>query len=316
MANRSKLTSILLAVSAVLVCACGERKAEPEATSGSAAANVDALRLKNAGSDPDNWMSHGRTYAEERFSPLTEINDSNVQKLGLAWYFESDSTVGTEATPLVVDGVMYTTGTWNVLHAIDAATGEEIWRYDPQPPRHWIRYTCCGPINRGAALWNGRVYFGTIDGRLIAVDAGTGKLAWQVQTTDPDQPYSITGAPRVVKDKVIIGNGGAEFGVRGYVTAYDAATGEQAWRFYIVPGNPADGFESPVMEMAAKTWNGEWWIAGGGGTAWDSFSFDPELDLLYIGTGNGSPWSRDLRSPGGGDNLFLCSIVAVRSRRR
>ncbi|HSD69087.1 MAG TPA: PQQ-binding-like beta-propeller repeat protein, partial [Woeseiaceae bacterium] len=188
----------------------------------------------------------------------TEINDGNVKQLGLAWYFESDSTVGTEATPLVVDGVLYTTGTWNVLHGIDAASGEEIWRYDPQLPRHWIRYTCCGPINRGAALWKGRVYFGTIDGRLMAVDAATGKLAWQVQTTDPDKPYSITGAPRVVKDKVIIGNGGAEFGVRGYVTAYDAESGAEAWRFYIVPGNPADGFESPLMEMAAKTWNGEW----------------------------------------------------------
>jgi PQQ-dependent dehydrogenase (methanol/ethanol family) len=312
MANRSRLTSFVLAVSVLLVCACSERKAEPEATSVSHAAHVDAARLNDAGSDPDNWMSHGRTYAEERFSPLTEINDGNVQDLGLAWYFESDSTVGTEATPLVVDGIMYTTGTWNVLHAIDAATGEEIWRYDPKLPRHWIRYTCCGPINRGAALWKGRVYFGTIDGRLIAVDAATGKLAWQVQTTDPDKPYSITGAPRVVKNKVIIGNGGAEFGVRGYVTAYDAATGGEAWRFYIVPGNPADGFESPAMEMAAKTWNGEWWVAGGGGTAWDSFSYDPELDLLYIGTGNGSPWSRELRSPGGGDNLFLCSIVAVR----
>jgi len=201
---------------------------------------------------------------------------------------------------------------FNANGELDAATGAELWRYDPKLPRYWIRYTCCGPINRGPAVWKGRVYFGTIDGRLIAVDAVTGTLAWEVQTTDPDQPYSITGAPRVVKDKVIIGNGGAEFGVRGYVTAYDAASGEQAWRFYTVPGNPADGFESPVMEMAAKTWNGQWWIGGGGGTAWDSFSYDPELDLLYIGTGNGAPWSRDLRSPGGGDNLFLCSIIAVR----
>lgn len=275
------------------------------------AAAVDAARLANAGSDPDNWMSHGRTYAEERFSPLAQINAGNVQALGLAWYWESDSTVGTQATPLVVDGIMYTSSTWNILHAIDAATGEELWRYDPEMPRHWIRYSCCGPTNRGPAVWKGRVYAGTIDGRLVAVDAASGELAWEVQTTDRNKPYSITGAPRVVKDKIIIGNSGAEFGVRGYVTAYDAETGEQGWRFYIVPGNPADGFESPAMEMAAKTWNGEWWISGGGGTAWDSFSFDPELNLLYIGTGNGAPWSRDLRSPGGGDNLFLCSIVAV-----
>ena len=186
MGDRSRLTSVVLAVSAVLICGCSEQKPESQTASGLRAANVMPARLSAAGSDPDNWMSHGRTYAEERFSPLTKINDSNVQKLGLAWYFEADSNIGTEVTPLVVDGVLYTTGTWNVLHAIDAATGKEIWRYDPQPPRHWIRYTCCGPANRGAALWDGRVYFGTIDGRLIAVDAGTGKLAWQVQTTDPD----------------------------------------------------------------------------------------------------------------------------------
>lgn len=305
--------STIGAIVAILSMACSREASppEPQATISGAAA-VDAERLANAGSDPNNWMTHGRTYAEERFSPLTQINADNVQSLGLAWYWESDSTVGTEATPLVVDGVMYTSSTWNILHAIDATSGEELWRYDPKLDRDWIRYSCCGTANRGAAVWKGRVYMGMIDGRLIAVDAATGELAWEVQTTDPTKPYSITGAPRVVKDKVIIGNSGAEFGVRGYVTAYDADTGEQAWRFYIVPGNPADGFESPVMEMAAKTWNGEWWISGGGGTAWDSFSFDPELDLLYIGTGNGAPWQRDLRSPGGGDNLFLCSIIAVR----
>ena len=309
--REQKRNLLAIIAAGLMLQGCGPPDDAPDAAPGGAA-SVDAARLAAAGADPDNWMSHGRTYAEERFSPLDEINDGNVRSLGLAWYFESDSTVGTEATPLVVDGVMYTTGTWNILHALDAATGEELWRYDPKLPRHWIRYTCCGPVNRGAALWKGRVYFGTIDGRLIAVDAKTGELAWEVQTTQKDKPYSITGAPRVVKDKVIIGNGGAEFGVRGYVTAYDAATGEQAWRFYTVPGNPADGFESPVMEMAAETWNGEWWVAGGGGTAWDSFSFDPDLDLLYIGTGNGAPWARELRSPGGGDNLFLCSIIAVR----
>jgi quinohemoprotein ethanol dehydrogenase len=306
-----RLNTLTILAATTVLMACTPDAPPGPASNESIAANVDAARMNAAANDPNNWMSNGRTYAEERFSPLKQINDGNVQELGLAWYFESDSNVGTEATPLVVDGVMYTTGTWNILHAINAATGEEIWRYDPKLPRHWIRYTCCGPANRGAALWKGRVYFGTIDGRLIAVDAASGALAWQVQTTDPNKPFSITGAPRVVKDKVIIGNGGAEFGVRGYVTAYDADTGDQAWRFYIVPGNPADGFESPAMEMAAKTWNGEWWVGGGGGTAWDSFSFDPELNLLYIGTGNGAPWSRDLRSPGGGDNLFLCSIVAV-----
>ena len=302
MHSTSFIVAAMLALASIPLAAAAEHPA----------ADVDAKRLDAAAGDPDNWMSHGRTYAEDRFSPLTDINDENAKTLGLAWYYESDSTVGTEATPLVVDGIMYTTTTWNILKALDAATGKVLWTYDPKLPRYTIRYTCCGPTNRGAAVWKGRVYFGTIDGRLIAVDAATGKLAWQVQTTDPTKAYSITGAPRVVKDKVIIGNSGAEFGVRGYVTAYDAATGEQAWRFWIVPGNPADGFESPAMEMAARTWHGEWWTKGGGGTAWDSFSYDPELDLLYIGTGNGAPWSRDLRSPGGGDNLFLCSIVAVR----
>ncbi|MDX1404345.1 MAG: PQQ-dependent dehydrogenase, methanol/ethanol family [Woeseiaceae bacterium] len=312
--TRSLLVTTVLCIAAVLGSCSRDPATGSQATATariSGAAAVDAERLGNAGADPDNWMTHGRTYAEDRFSPLTQINADNVESLGLAWYFESDSAVGTQATPLVADGIMYTTSTWNVLHAIDAATGEEIWRYDPQLDRDWIRYSCCGPTNRGPALWKGRVYIATTDGRLVAVDATNGELAWQVQTTDRSKPYSITGAPRVVRDKVIIGNSGAEFGVRGYVTAYDAETGEQAWRFWIVPGNPADGFESPAMEMAAKTWSGEWWIAGGGGTAWDSFSFDPELNLLYIGTGNGAPWSRELRSPGGGDNLFLCSIIAV-----
>jgi quinohemoprotein ethanol dehydrogenase len=275
-------------------------------------ADADAARLNAAASDPNNWLTTGRTYREERFSPLTQINDRNVGNLGLAWYHDFGSTIGLEATPLVADGVMYTSGVWNILHAIDAKTGKELWKYDPQVPRYWMRYMCCGPANRGPALWKGKIFEGTIDGRLIAVDARTGKLLWSVQTTDTSKPYSITGAPRVIKGKVIIGNGGAEFGTRGYVTAYDAQSGKQAWRFYIVPGDPAKGFESKTMEIAAKTWSGEWWIVGAGGNAWDGFAHDPELDLLYIGTGNGAPWSRDLRSPGGGDNLFLSSIVAVR----
>jgi len=287
--------------------ACGGSKAPGSPV----AANVDGERIAAAANDPANWLTHGRTYAEERFSPLAQIDDSNVDKLGLAWFVDFGSTIGLEATPLVIDGVMYTTGVWNVLYALNARTGKEIWRFDPQVNKAWMRYMCCGPANRGAAAWKGRIYFATIDGRLIAVDAASGKPVWDVRTTDPSEPYSITGAPRVVRGKVIIGNGGAEFGVRGYVTAYDAETGKQIWRFHTVPGNPANGFESPAMEMAAKTWSGEWWVAGGGGTAWDAFSYDPALNLLYIGTGNGSPWQRDLRSPGGGDNLFLCSIVAV-----
>ena len=273
---------------------------------------IDAERVSNADGEPENWLVHGRTSSEQRYSPLTQINDSNVDQLGLAWYYDLDTSRGQQATPIVVDGLMYTSSAWSKVQALDAATGELIWQFDPQISKEWDVKSCCGVQNRGVAVWEGRVYVGTIDGRLIALDADTGKVKWSVQTTDPSGNYSITGAPRIAKGKVIIGNGGAEYLVRGYVTAYDAETGALAWRFYVVPGNPADGFESEAMEMAAKTWTGEWWKHGGGGTAWDSFAYDPDLDLFYIGTGNGSPWSRKLRSPEGGDNLFLASIVAVR----
>jgi quinohemoprotein ethanol dehydrogenase len=308
-----RLASLGLILTALAAASSGCSKTPaPEPAVTQRAASVDATRIAAAASEPQNWLTTGRTYAEERFSPLTSINDQNVRQLGLAWYYETDSTIGSEATPLVADGVMYTSTVWNILAALDAKTGKELWHYDPEVKRTWMRYMCCGPANRGPALWKGKVYEGTIDGRLIAVDATTGKLVWSVQTTDTSQPYSITGAPRVVHGKVIIGNGGAEFGVRGYVTAYDAQTGKQVWRFYIVPGDPSKPYEQPELERAAQTWKGDlYWKTGGGGTAWDSFAYDPDLNFLYIGTGNGAPWSRDLRSPGGGDNLFLCSIVAV-----
>ncbi|MFT5501243.1 MAG: quinohemoprotein ethanol dehydrogenase [Woeseiaceae bacterium] len=276
-----------------------------------AVAWVDTQRLEHADAEPQNWFAHGRTWSEQRYSPLEQIDDSNVGELGLAWYFDLDTSRGQQASPIVVDGWMYTTSAWSKVQALHAKTGQLIWQYDPEVPKEWDAKSCCGVQNRGAAVWKGRVFVGTIDGRLIALDADTGELEWSVQTTDRTDNYSITGAPRVVNDLVIIGNGGAEYNVRGYVTAYSAETGEQVWRFWAVPGNPEDGFESEAMEMAAETWTGEWWKFGGGGTAWDSFAYDPELNLFYIGTGNGSPWPRTLRSPGGGDNLFLCSIVAV-----
>ena len=272
---------------------------------------IDASSIINADHDPGNWQTHGRTYGEQRFSPLKKINEQNIGELGLAWYRDFNTRRGLEATPLVLDGILYTTGPWNIIYALDAKTGTEIWHYDPKVPPEKLRYACCGVSNRGVALWQGKVIEGTLDGRLLAVDARTGELVWEVQTGEKGLPYAVSGAPRVINGKVIIGNGGAEFGVRGYVTAYDVETGAQVWRFYTVPGNPADGFESPAMEMAAQTWNGEWWKYGGGGTAWDSFSYDPELNLLYIGVGNGGPYPGDLRSAGGGDNLFLSSIVAV-----
>ena len=289
-----------------------EQAAPDAAQSERPAAAVDGERIAAADAEPSNWMSTGRTYDEQRFSPLDAINTETVPNLGLAWYWDTGTARGLEATPIVVDGAMYSTGTWSVVWAHDARTGELLWSYDPQVPREHAKYACCDVVNRGVAAWKGRIYSGVLDGRLIALDAATGELAWEVQTTDPKLPYTITGAPRIVKDKVIIGNGGAEFGVRGYITAYDSATGEQLWRFYTVPGDPSKPFESPAMERAAPTWRGgKWWEIGGGGTVWDSMAYDPELNLLYIGVGNGSPWNRYLRSPGGGDNLYLSSIVAI-----
>jgi quinohemoprotein ethanol dehydrogenase len=275
------------------------------------AATVDGARIAGADSEPQNWLSHGRTYDEQRYSPLRQINTGNVEQLGLAWSMPTGTYRGLEATPIVVDGVMYTTATWSVVFALDAKTGKQLWSYDPQVPREWGRYGCCDAVNRGVAIWKGMVYVGTFDGRLVALDAKSGKKRWEVNTIDRAKPYTITGAPRVVKGKVLIGNGGAEYGVRGYLSAYDAATGKLVWRFYTVPGNPKNGFEHPELEAAAKTWHGEWWVGGGGGTVWDSMAYDPQLDTLYVGTGNGSPWNREIRSPGGGDNLFLSSILAL-----
>jgi len=263
--------------------------------------------------DDSSWMLHGRTYAEDRFSPLSLINTDNIDELELAWSYDLDTRRGQEATPLIVDGVMYTTSAWSKVQALDAKTGELLWQYDPEVPGEWAVRGCCDVVNRGAAYWNGKIYAGTFDGRLIALDYKTGELVWETDTIiDRDKFYTITGAPRIVKGRVMIGNGGGEFGVRGYVSAYNAITGELDWRFFTVPGDPSKPQENAIHEEALKTWTGEWWKVGGGGTVWDSMAYDPELDLLYVGVGNGSPWNPDLRSPDGGDNLFLSSIVALR----
>ena len=265
------------------------------------------------------WLNHGRTYKEQRYSPLTNINKNNVNELDLAWSFKFDTARGMEATPILHDGVLYVSTGWSHVHAIDARSGDELWHYDAKVPKSQLAKTCCGPVNRGVAIWQKdnssplQIFFGSLDGRLIALDAKTGKENWSVQSTPTDGNYSITGAPRIVKDMVIIGNGGGELGVRGYITAYDVSTGEMRWRFYTVPGDRNKPQESEALKKALPTWSGEEWykLGGGGGTVWDSIVFDPELDILYIGTGNGSPWNRDLRSPGGGDNLYLSSIVAI-----
>ena len=275
------------------------------------AASVTQDRLVSASSDAAHWLSHGRDLNETRFSPLNDVNTTSVDNLGLIWSYDFDDTRGLEGTPLVADGVMYVTGNWSVVHALDASTGEQLWVYDPGVPRERANAFCCGAINRGVALWEDSVLLGTLDGYLIAIDRTDGRERWRSLTIDPSKNYSITGAPRVANGVVVIGNGGSEYGVRGYVSGHDAATGEQLWRFYTVPGNPQDGFETEQMALAAETWTGQWWTMGGGGTVWDSIAYDPELDLLYIGVGNGAPHNREMRSPDGGDNLYVASIVAL-----
>jgi PQQ-dependent dehydrogenase (methanol/ethanol family) len=265
------------------------------------------------------WLNYGRTYKEQRYSPLAEINKNNVNELDLAWSFKFDTARGMEATPIMHNGVLYVSTGWSHVHAINARTGAEKWHYDAKVPKAHLAKTCCGPVNRGVAIWQKdemsplQVFFGSLDGRLIALDALTGEENWSVQSTPTDGNYSITGAPRIVKDMVIIGNGGGELGVRGYISAYDVSSGEMRWRFYTVPGDRNKPQESEALEKALSSWSGDEWykLGGGGGTVWDTLVFDPDLDILYIGTGNGSPWNRDLRSPGGGDNLYLSSIVAI-----
>jgi len=308
--ERTMYTRVVIAgVIAIFCSACASE--QPESIGSNASTIVDGRRIVQADQEPGNWLTHGRTYSEQRFSPLDQINIDNVSSLGVEWSYDTGNDRGHESTPIVADGRLYFTASWSVVHALDAATGDLLWTFDPEVPGAVGRMACCDVVNRGVALWKGRVYVAALDGRLIALDADTGTPDWAVQTTDPARPYTITGAPRVINDKVIIGNGGAEYGVRGYVTAYDAETGDQVWRFYTVPGDPSQPFEHLELETAAATWTGEWWEIGGGGTAWDSMAYDPELNLLYVGVGNGSPWTRQHRSPDGGDNLYLSSIIAL-----
>ncbi len=314
-------TSILALVALALAGMIGGASAQSEmAAKGSAehiraaTGKVDGAAIQANARTARDWLSYGLDYAETRFSRLRQINADNVKVLGLAWSYNLESTRGVEATPLVVDGIMYVTASWSVVHAVDARTGKRLWTYDPKVPKEAGYKGCCDVVNRGVALYKGKVYVGSYDGRLIALDAATGAVVWEKDTIiDRTRSYTSTGAPRVFKGNVIIGNGGAEYGVRGYITAYDAESGAQKWRWFTVPGDPSKPFEDASMARAAKTWDpsGKYWEAGGGGTVWDTMSFDPELNLMFIGTGNGSPWARSKRSPSGGDNLFLASIVAL-----
>ncbi len=267
---------------------------------------------KEIETSPGEWLTTGLNYAETRHSGLTQINTETVKDLSLAWHYDLDTNRGQEATPLYNDGILYTTSAWSKVQALDAKTGKLLWQYDPEVPGEWAVKGCCDVVNRGVAYWDGKIYLGAFDGRLIAIDAYTGKKVWEKDTiVDREKSYTITGAPRIIKGKVIIGNGGGEFGVRGYVTAYDAETGDQDWRFYTVPGDPSKPVENEIHKSTKETWTGEYWKVGGGGTVWDSMAYDADLNLLYIGVGNGSPWNPAARSPEGGDNLFLSSIVAL-----
>lgn len=260
-----------------------------------------------------NWLTHGRTHSEQRYSPLDEINADSISKLGLAWSVDLPDARQLVSTTLAIDGILYVTSSFSVVTAIDARTQKVLWKYDPQVTmKAGKTLRVLWSTSRGVAYWDGKIFVPTGDGRLVGLDAKTGAELWSTMTVEPDSYYYITGAPRAFNGKVVIGNGGTEMGpARGYVTAYDANTGEKIWRFYIVPGNPDDGFEDNAMKMAAKTWNGEWWKHGGGGNVWNAMTYDPDYNHLYLGTGNGSPWNQRIRSPGGGDNLFLCSIVAL-----
>ena len=311
-----------------MLSACGgsdapvDTASEPGMAPENGAAAVDMARLMNAAEEPEMWLSYGGSYDETRHSSLASVNGDTIQELGVGWVYTMDKPRGAEATPIVVDCVMYVSGSWSVVYAIDAKTGEELWTYDPQVSGEDAAKGCCDVVNRGVAVHNGKVFVGVFDGRLEALDAETGAVLWSNVTVDQSKPYTITGAPRVFKDKVIIGNSGAELGVRGYVTAYNVETGEEAWRFYTVP-NPnkePDGAASDAI--FAKLANdslgdtGAWTTDGGGGTVWDSIVYDTVNDQVLIGVGNGSPWNASVRDPEGDfsgayDNLFLSSILAV-----
>jgi PQQ-dependent dehydrogenase (methanol/ethanol family) len=262
------------------------------------------------------WSSYGGDYTEQRYSPLDQINPDNIAQLSLAWYGDLAEKGGSyETTPVVVvDGRIYVSSPWSKVYAFDAKTGAQLWKHDPMVPGGWAVNLCCGIVNRGVAVWEDKVIWGTLDGRLVAVDAASGELIWEVQATDREKQLSITGAPRIADGRIFIGEAGSEFHQRGYLAAYDVDNGEELWRWWAVPGNPELGFEQPELEMAAATWNGEWWLTGGGGTPWDAITYDPVTDLVYIGTGNGAPWPSEVRSPGGGDNLFTASIVALEAK--
>jgi quinohemoprotein ethanol dehydrogenase len=275
---------------------------------------VDEARIAANAQDGREWPTVGFDYSGARFSPLDKISAGNVGKLGLAWTYSLDSIRGVEATPVVVDGVMFVTAPWGIVSALDARTGAVKWTFDPKSPRGEGYKLCCDVVNRGVAVYKGRVYLNSPDARLFALDAATGKEIWSADASpDRSRPYTLTAAPMVAKGKVVVGGGGGEYGVRGVVSAFDAETGKLAWRWWTIPGDPAKPFENDAMAKAAQTWDNSfpYWENGGGGTVWNNMSFDPALNLIYFGTGNAGPWSSAARNPSGKDNLYSASVVAL-----
>lgn len=300
------MRSRLLALALLLPLAACKPQVSPPATEGVTDAMIAAA--------PENeWLTYGRDYAEQRFSPLTQITDQNVGQLGLAWSADLDTARGQEATPLMHDGTLYITTAWSMVKAYDAKTGALKWEYDPKVPREKLVEVCCDAVNRGVALYGDKVYVGTIDGRLVALDQKTGKVVWDKVTIPEGAPMAITGAPRIVKGRVLIGSAGSEYFARGYLAAFDAQTGDELWRFFTVPGDPSKPQEGKHLDAALKTWSGDFWKRGGGGTVWDSITYDPVTDLVYFGTANAEPWNPAYRNTdGAGDSLYTASIVAVK----
>lgn len=317
MLNRTHLGALGLLLP-VLLAGCQKSDKPAAAEPQAAPAAITQERLLKGLDDPHQWPTYGGGYSEQRFSPLKQVDTASVGKLGLAWFADYDTNLDQHGTPLYVDGVLYVSTAWNKVYAFDAKTGRQLWQYNAKVPGEWIRNVCCGIVNRGIAAYNGRIYMGTLDARLVAIDARTGKEVWSTDTIvgdrkDPLNRQSITMAPRIARGKVFIGASGGEFGVRGWIAAFDAETGKQVWRFYNVPGDPAKGFENAAMEKAAATWSGEWWKLGGGAPVWDAAIYDPATDLLIYGTGNASPWNQLARDKNKGDNLYVASIVALKA---
>ena len=297
----------------LLLSACDARPPAKAPAAAVASAQIDAARLSGIAQEPGAWLTTGRDAGKTFYSPLGQINRQTATRLGFAWELHTGTNRGMEATPVVVDGVMYTSGVAGRAYALDAATGRQLWKFEPPLKLKNARGSCCDLVNRGVAVWNGKVYVASFEGVLYALDAKDGSKLWEADTfVDKERAYSITGAPQIAGKVVVIGNGGAEFDSRGYVSAYDLDTGNLVWRFYTVPGDPARPYENKALEMAAKTWDPHHDpVGGGGGNAWDGFAYDAKTRLVYFGTGNGAPWNTTYRSPAGGDNLFVASIVAL-----